>query len=177
MNRFSRAHGSDLAPWDVAVGRPSPKGPHTMIGATVLAELPLSVRELAPNVSRFVEAAFLHPVLSSQAIKVSGLVRIEGKLELKVFNAQSVKLCVPLTWKLDLLEGILQTFGGDSGPRQPGASEPREVLEPPVSVHPPSSGPPVAWIREHGPTDGCCACRNVMDGKKAGRVCADMPCG
>ena len=40
FNRFSRAHGSDLAPCDVAVGRPTQKGPFTLFGAAVLAELP-----------------------------------------------------------------------------------------------------------------------------------------
>ena len=70
LNRFSKAHGSELAPCDVVLGRHTPKGSFTLLGATILAELPQSVRDLAPNMSRFVEAAFMHPVLSSQAIRV-----------------------------------------------------------------------------------------------------------
>ena len=95
LNRFSKAHGSDLAPCDVALGRQSQKGPFTLFGATVLAKLPQSVRELSPNVARFVEAAFLHPVLSSQAVKVVALVRVDGRMELKTFTAQSVKGILP----------------------------------------------------------------------------------
>ena len=40
---------------------------------------------------------------------------------------------------------------------------------PTVSLQPPSSGPPAAWVREHGATEGCQACRNVLDGRKASR--------
>ena len=142
------------------------KVPFTLFGAMVLAELPQSVRDLSPNIARFAEAAFLHPVLSSQAVKVCSLIRIDGSMELKVFNAQSIKLCVPLTWRLELLEGIVSPLGG--GPRQALTVEPREVLEPPVSLQPPVSGPPVSWNRDHGPTAGCTTCDNINAGRRVG---------
>ena len=167
LNGFSKAHGSDFAPCDVAVGRHTPKRPPALFGASVLAELPQSVRDLAPNMSRYVEAAFLRPVLSSQAIKVFAFVRIEGRVELKFFQAQSVKLCVPLTQRIDLLEGIVGALG--SGPRKAPPAEPRETLEPPVSLEPPASGPPASWVRDHGATVGGKACSNRQEGKKAGR--------
>ena len=106
LNRFARAHDSDMSPSDMVVGRPSPTGPYTLFGATVLAELPQSVRDLAPNVPRFAESGFLFPALGSQAIRVRASIRIERRLEVRTFLASAVKTCVPLTWKLELLEGI-----------------------------------------------------------------------
>ena len=63
LNRFSKAPGSELAPCDMPLRRPTPKGPFTLFGATVLAELPQSVRDLAPNLPRFTEGAFLYPIV------------------------------------------------------------------------------------------------------------------
>ena len=166
LNRFSKAHGSDMAPCDLVLGRPSPKGPFTLFGAIVLAELPQSIKDLAPNLPRFTESAFLHPILGSQAIKVRALIRVEGQLVLKTFAATSVKLCVPLTWRLELVEGIVGTLGG--GPQLPSASEEREVLEPPVSLRAPASGPPAQWVRTHGYTEGCSACDNARHGRRLG---------
>ena len=110
LNRFSKAHGSDMAPCDLVLGRPSPKGPFTLFGAVVLAELPQSIKDLASNLPRCTEGAFLHPILGSQAIKVRALIQVEGQLVLKRFAATSVKLCVPLTWRLELVEGIVGTL-------------------------------------------------------------------
>ena len=76
----------------------------------------------------------------------------------EAFNAQSIKLCVPLTWRQELLEGIISPLEG--GPRQALTVEPREVLEPPVFLQA-VSGPSVSWIRDHGPTAGCTACDNI----------------
>ena len=168
LNKYGKAHGSDLAPCDFVLGRPSPKGAFTLFGATVLAELPQSVRSLAPNLPRFVESCSLRPVFESMAIKVRALIRIEGELVLKTFSATSVKLCVPLSWKLDLLEGVLNTLGGGPGPTLP--NEERVALEPPVSTQVPSSGPPAEFFRNHGYTAGCTACSNLELGKRGSRV-------
>ena len=119
LNKYSKAHGSELSPCDFVLGRPSPKGAFTLLGATVLAELPQSIRDLAPNIPRFAESAFLHPMFGSMAIKVRAVVRIEGQMVLKVFAATSVKPCVPLSWRLDLLDGVLNTLGGGPGPGMP----------------------------------------------------------
>ena len=62
-----------------------PKGAFSLFGSTVLAELPESVRSLAPNVPRFAESCFLHRVFGSMAIRVRALVRIEGQMVLKTF--------------------------------------------------------------------------------------------
>ena len=43
------------------------------------------------------------------------------------------------------------------------------MLELPVSLKAPTSGPPAAWIRNHGGSAGCQACQNLLAGKKAGR--------
>ena len=45
----------------------------------------------------------------------------------------------------------------------PPASEEREVLEPPVSLRAPASGPPA-----HGYTEGCSACDNARHGRRQG---------
>ncbi|CAE6933000.1 unnamed protein product [Symbiodinium sp. CCMP2592] len=167
LNRFSKAHGSELAPCDMPLQRPTPKGAFTLFSATVLAELPQSIKDLGPNLPRFTEAAFLYPVLGSQAIRVAALIRLEGRLELKVFNAKSVKVTVPLTWRLELVEGVIAPIGG--GPRVPPVLEHREVLDPPVSVRGPASGPPVEWLRRHGYTARCPACSNLQAGRRAGQ--------
>ena len=63
------------------------------------------------------------------------------------------------------MEGFLSPLGG--GPRPEVPVEPREFLDPPVSLEPPVSGPPAAWVREHGFTAGCRACANLQAGKRA----------
>ena len=67
---------------------------------------------------------------------------------LNTFSATSVKPCVPLSWKLDLLEGVLDTLGGGSGPSLP--NEEQVALEPSVSTQVLSSGPPAEFFRNHG---------------------------
>ena len=76
LNKYSNTHGSELSPCDFVLGRTSPKGAFTLLGATVLAELPQSIRDLAPNIPRFAESAFLHPMFGSMAIKVRAVVRM-----------------------------------------------------------------------------------------------------
>ena len=73
-----------------------------------------------------------------------------------------MKICLPLAWKLELLAGILALLG--SGPRDAVVAEARDVLEPPVSLRPPVSGPPASWIRDHGSTPKCKACEHVVAG-------------
>ena len=61
-------------------------------------------------------------------------------MELKIFCG-ATSICVPLCWRLELVEGFLSSCF--SGPRP-------EVPDPPVSLEPPVLGPPSAWVHEHG---------------------------
>ena len=71
-------------------------------GSVVLAELPDSIRQYAPNETRNVEAAYVHPGLGTGAA-VEGLLRVDGQLQLRRFYARNVREVSPLTWKAETL--------------------------------------------------------------------------
>jgi len=58
---FAHVRGWDMSPIEVSAGRRFTRPFCSNFGSTIMAELPDSVREQAPNESRNVEAAFLHP--------------------------------------------------------------------------------------------------------------------
>ena len=51
-NHFSKVQGSDVSPLEFTVNRALSKPITAMFGQTVLAELPSSLRQLAPNETR-----------------------------------------------------------------------------------------------------------------------------
>ena len=61
----------------------------------------------------------------------------------EVRRYQVAKVASPLEWTLAHVEGLLQPN--------------------PPKVSPEELGPPVVWIREHGVTDGCVACKQVKE--------------
>ena len=71
-----------------------------------MAELPDSVKQLSPNETRNVEAAYLHCGLDKGSL-VQAKVRVDGNLELVQFNARNSRPITPLAWKLDLCEGFV----------------------------------------------------------------------
>ena len=70
-----------------------------LFGQMVIAELSASVRKLALNETRSIEASFLHPGLDTGPV-VQGLVRVENELVLKRFAARHVRVVLPPEWNL-----------------------------------------------------------------------------
>ena len=60
-NIHGLAFGSERSPREIAVSRRLPVGEFAMFGSKVLAEIPKSVEQLNPNLTRFVSACYLHP--------------------------------------------------------------------------------------------------------------------
>ena len=66
-NHFGRSGGTDLSPLETSAGRPLSKPVTSMFGATVIAEIPDSIRQYSPNESRSIEAAVVHPGVGTGA--------------------------------------------------------------------------------------------------------------
>jgi hypothetical protein len=115
-NHFSKAHGTDSSPLELSVGRHLSKPVVSLFGTCVLAELPDSVKQLAPNETRNVEAAYLHCGLDKGSL-VQAKVRVDGNLELVQFNARNLRPITPLAWKLDLCEGFVTKLETDDRPQ------------------------------------------------------------
>ena len=81
-----------------------------------MAELPDSVKQLSPNETRNVEAAYLHCGLDKGSL-VQAKVRVDGNLELVQFNARNLRPITPLAWKLDLCEGFVTKLETDDRPQ------------------------------------------------------------
>ena len=58
-NHFGRAGGTNLSPLETSAGRALSKPTVSSFGSVVLAELPDSIRQYAPNETRNVEAAYV----------------------------------------------------------------------------------------------------------------------
>ena len=105
-NHFGKSKETNMTPLEIACNRPLSKPACTMFGATVLAEIPDSIRALAPNCSRSVEAAFVHPGMGTGAV-VQGLIVVDGRSEVHRFCARNVRPIVPCAWSLELGQGFL----------------------------------------------------------------------
>ena len=105
-NHFGRAGGTNLSPLETSAGRALSKPTVSSFGSVVLAELPDSIRQYAPNETRNVEAAYVHPGLGTGAA-VEGLLRVDGQLQLRRFYARNVREVSPLTWKAELCKSVL----------------------------------------------------------------------
>ena len=155
---FAHVRGWDMSPIEVSAGRRFTRPFCSSFGSTVLAELPDSIKELAPNESRSIEASFLHPGFTSGAY-VQGNVRINGNVETKRFIAKNARGIEPLGWKAEPCGSFLRVF---AGPRRVDG-EPQGPAVVPPSLNAPATGPPSTWIREHGPTENCLACRGLTE--------------
>ena len=105
-NHFGRSGGTNLSPLETSAGRALSKPTVSSFGSVVLAELPDSIRQYAPNETRNVEAAYVHPGLGTGAA-VEGLLRVDGQLQLRRFYARNVTEVSPLTWKAELCKSVL----------------------------------------------------------------------
>ena len=144
-NHFGRSGGTNLSPLETSAGRSLSKPTVSAYGSTVLAELPDSIRAYAPNETRNVEAAYVHPGLGSGAA-VEGLLRVDGQLQLRRFYARNVREVAPLSWKADLCGSLLI-------PLEP--SEGRDALEPPLDEAPaPADAPEIDLFDSKDLDDG-----------------------
>ena len=96
-NHFSKVQGSDMSPLEFTVNRPLSKPMTALFGQTVLAEPPSSLRQLAPNETRSIEACFIHSGLNTGPI-VQGAFRVEGEHVLKRFVARNLRPIFPVAW-------------------------------------------------------------------------------
>ena len=94
------AFASERSPREIAVSRRLPPGEFAMFGSKVLAEIPKSVEQLNPNLTRFVSACYLHPQFSSCGSLVLARIRVKDELVPKIFVAKSLKLVFRLNWIL-----------------------------------------------------------------------------
>lgn len=107
-NHFGRVGGANLSPLETSAGVVS------SFGAVVIAEIPDSLREYAPNETRSLEAAYIHPGLGTGAA-VEGLLRVEGRMTLRRFYARNIREVSPLMWKEELCSSLLIPLdAGDS---------------------------------------------------------------
>ena len=162
-NMYSKAHESDQSPRELAVGRRLPVGQHALFGTKVMAETPDSIKSLNPNLSRFVDACFLHPQFNSMGSLVFARIRVEDELIPKVFVAKSLKLVLPP--EVDHTSNMFVKLKGGEElvAEQDRLSSPSRVLPSAqdVSFQSPPSGPPQEFLDRFGFQRGCKACDSL----------------
>ena len=143
-NHFSKVHNSEFSPLEYGTQRKLSKPQMALFGQTVIAELPASVKKLAPNETRSVEASFLHPGLDSGPV-VQGLVRVENELVLKRFVARNIRAILPPEWNLKFGANLFSKMDQEieDVPPSEGVEQPRRRLRPlPEVVEEEVSRPP-----------------------------------
>ena len=162
-NVHGLAFGSERSPREIAVSGRLPPGEFAMFGSKVLAEIPKSVEQLNPNLTRFVSACYLHPQFSSCGSLVLARIRVKDELVPKIFVAKSLKLVFPM--ELDFESGmfVVLKLKGEEGPR---ALDFDRTLPSDVSrVLPSNQGvslkcPPI-FIDRYGISPDCKACQSI----------------
>ena len=180
-NHHSAAFDGRKSPQELVLQRQLPECASTLIGMTVLAELPDSMKKT--SLSRFVEAAYLYPEVGGLTHVVSSLVNGMPQH----YRAKSIKHITPLKVGFEHCEHLLKAYDPTDTMAPPILKEiedgiPMEVkgdvdkaFEGKVSQGPTTDmsrvGPPAAWVREHGGTPGCPAC-----GEKRGKANHNAAC-
>ena len=180
-NHHSAAFDGKKSPQELVLQRPLPECASTLIGMTVLAELPDSMKKT--SLSRFVEAAYLYPEAGGLTHVVSSMVNGTPHH----YRAKSIKHITPLKVGFEHCEHLLKVYDPSDTLAPPILKElddgiPSEVqgevdkaFEGKVSQGPTTDmsqvGPPAAWVREHGGTPGCPAC-----GEKRGKANHNAAC-
>ena len=180
-NHHSAAFDGRKSPQELVLQRPLPECGSSLIGVTVLAELPDSMK--SSSLSRFVEAAYLYPEVGGLTHVVSSLV--EGTPQ--HYRAKSIKHITPLKVGIERCEHLLKVYDPSDTLAPPILKESEDgipegvqgevdtAFEGKVSQGPTTDmsrvGPPAAWVREHGGTLGCPAC-----GEKRGKANHNAAC-
>ena len=110
-NHFGRVGGTNMSPLETSAGRSLAKPTVSLFGSTVIAEIPDSLREYSPNETRSIECCYIHPGLGTGAA-VEGLLRVEGRMQLRRFYARNIREMTPLVWKKELCKGLLIPLEG-----------------------------------------------------------------
>ena len=180
-NHHSAAFDGRKSPQELVLQRPLPECGSSLIGMTVLAELPDSMK--SSSLSRFVEAAYLYPEVGGSTHVVSSFV--EGTPQ--HYRAKSIKHITPLKVGIEPCEHLLKVYDPSDTLAPPILKESEDgiiegvqgevdaAFEGKVSQGPTTDmsrvGPPAAWVREHGGTLGCPAC-----GEKRGKANHNAAC-
>ncbi|CAE7318825.1 unnamed protein product [Symbiodinium sp. CCMP2592] len=180
-NHHSAAFDGKKSPQELVLQRPLAECASTLIGMTVLAELPDSMKKT--SLSRFVEAAYLYPEVGGLTHVVSSMVNGTPHH----YRAKSIKHITPLKVGMEHCGHLLKAYDPSDTLAPPILKElddgiPSEVegevdkaFEGKVSQGPTTDmsqvGPPAAWVREHGGTPGCPAC-----GEKRGKANHNAAC-
>ena len=158
-----------------------------MFGATVLAEVPDSLRDSA--VSRFEKAAYIRPEFNSLG-QVCCCVLAGTE---RIFVARSIKILTPITFEVRLAPTFLMSYDRSLSRKSLEAEHQkldiekagedislvdRASTEPQLIVRTPNyeriRNVPTSWIREHGPTESCNVCkRKSFHGRQRSRACID----
>ena len=166
-NCHSKAFGSERSPREISVGRRLPAQTFSLFGSKVLAEIPESIKKLNPNLTRFIDATFLHPAFSSMGTLVFGYVRIGQELVPKAFIAKAIKLCFPLEIQLNSNMFNVVKVKGELGPDvEPEESQPIPRILPSsqdVSLQAPASGPPKEFFERYDFSEDCSACKSMKE--------------
>ena len=130
-NHFSNVHNSEFSPLEYGTQRRLSKPQMALFGQTVIAELSSSVRKLAPNETRSVEASFSHPGLDSGPV-LQGLVRVDNELVLNRFVARNIRAILPPEWDLKFGANVFSKMDQEieDVPPSEGAEQPRRRLRP-----------------------------------------------
>ena len=136
-----------------------------LFGAKVLAEVPDSIRQLCPNMSRFIDGSFIQPQFGSNGSLIFAHVRVGDELVPRLFVAKSMKLVFPI--ELVMESGMFARLStkGELGPQpiEKGDSFPRVIPSSQrASLKCPSSGPPREFFDRFGTPTNCGAC-HAMD--------------
>lgn len=156
-NLFARVHGGERSPKELVCGRRLPEQHHSLFLSKVLAETSEAVQSRFPGSSRFVGACFVKPHWGSQASVVIGEIVHEGSTHVVRFVAKSIKAVLPLQFDPRLYTELMSLE--ISGPEE--QLDGQGVALPSPSLRCPASGPPVEWLRLHGPSPQCGACRQL----------------
>ena len=167
-NIHGLAFGSERSPREIAVSRRLPVGEFAMFGSKVLAEIPKSVEQLNPNLTRFVSACYLHPQFSSCGSLVLARIRVKDELVPKIFVAKSLKLVFPIELGFESGMFVVLKLKGEEGPKaldfdRSLPSDVSRVLpsNQGVSLKCPPSGPPKEFIDRYGISPDCKACQSI----------------
>ena len=147
--------------------RPSPAC--SLFGSVVHARVPDSLAAAVPEATRFVPAAYLYIRPNSLARMVS--TRIGSTVH--TFQAE-IKSLSHVVWDSSLAPALIKEVARDehqiNGPAASDLRAQHDQVD--LKEGLPTTGPPRAWIREHGPSENCTACNSSSrHGRKHSASC------
>ena len=149
--------GNRRSPLELCNHKNLPSIQSTVFGAMVFAQVTDAVRERLAVGNRFVLASYRYPDVGGLGHVVRTLTAGGEPLTFTTNIRPMDKICWDASYAGDI---VVRCDGLD--PRAiedvPPVLGPRTDHEVPVDERPRHNGPPIAWVKEHGPTEGCTAC-------------------